>query len=59
MREIFFVFNKKKVHISSRQTTVTGILRVFFCCRQDNNVPMIPLGLKETVDIDFREPFKV
>lgn len=29
-----------------------------FSCSKDEVIPMIPLGLKETKEIDFREPFK-
>lgn len=29
------------------------------CFSAEPNTPMIPLGLKETKEIDFREPFKV
>lgn len=33
---------------------------LFVCFfRSKGNIPMIPLGLKETKEIDFREPFKV
>lgn len=32
-------------------------LRQFFCST-DAIMPMIPLGLKETKEIDFRDPFK-
>ena len=33
-----------------------NILKI--CCSDAASIPMIPLGLKETKEIDFREPFK-
>lgn len=34
-------------------------IHLFIFPRSKGNIPMIPLGLKETKEIDFREPFKV
>jgi len=33
--------------------------RTVFSSSDEPIMPMIPLGLKETKDIDFRDPFKV
>ena len=36
-------------------TTITSYISIYF---SEAEIPMIPLGLKETKEIDFREPFK-
>lgn len=34
-------------------------IKLFFSFSAEHIMPMIPLGLKETKDIDFQDPFKV
>ena len=35
------------------------LMTMYFCFSDEMFMPLIPLGLKETKEIDFRDPFKV
>ncbi|KAJ0171287.1 hypothetical protein K1T71_012837 [Dendrolimus kikuchii] len=55
------VLNRSKQYFTSRQRVVlykAQSIILFTCSSQECVMPMIPLGLKETKEVDFREPFK-